>query len=183
MLASQVAPYGLQDTSDHEQDSSTGASSTSAASQIILQAIVECSGHKAKTLDKLAREHPELGQVTWQDVSKVAQENIGQLKESIEASSILELYALLPQLNKTLIENLTNIEGYDAVKAYTEVMGMLQRATRKDEMTLNINDMRWKLVPRRLANLYAQLEANGQLDALDTVIDHDPDGDDLRATG
>lgn len=165
VVRDQSPPQGLQDTSDGV---------VADASQTILQAIVECSGHKAKTLDKLAREHPELGQITWQDVSKVAQENIGQLKESIEASSILELYALLPQLNKTLVENLTNLEGYDAVKAYTEVMGMLQRATRKDEMTLNINDMRWKLVPRRLANLYAQLEASGQLDALDTVIDHDP---------
>lgn len=164
----------VQNTSDPSFQASgvsVGSTGQGSTSDVILQAIVECSGHKGRTLDKLQREHPELGELTWQDVQAVAQNNLPQLKEHIETGTILELYALLPQLNKTLVENLTNLEGYDAVKAYTEVMGMLQRATRKDEMTLNINDMRWKLLPRRLANLYAQLEASGQLEE---VIEHDP---------
>jgi hypothetical protein len=156
------------------QSHQSGPASTS-LSDVVLHAIVECGGHKARVLDYLHRTYPDnpaLSDISWTDVLAAVQQHLPELKEQIEASTLLELYGLLPQLHKTLVENLSNLDGTGAIKAYMETMTLVQRAVRKDELNVNINDMRWKLVPRDLATIYAKLEASGQLD---TIIEHDPD--------
>lgn len=89
----------------------------------------------------------------------------------MELVQLLDMLSFMPQLHKTLEESLTSLTGSDAVRAYTDLQGMIQKAIRKDEMTLNINDMRWKLLPRNIAQLFAELEATGQLEQ---VLEHDP---------
>lgn len=176
-LASYQPPMGgvqhTQSVVPSTTDSTRGASGP--LSDVVLHAIVECNGHKGRTLDYLHRlDDPTLSTIEWPQVLNLVKDNLPQLKEQIEASTLLELYGLLPQLHKTLTENLSNLDGGEAIKAYMETMTLVQRAVKKDDINININDMRWKLVPRELASLYARLEASGQLEQ---VLDHDPTND------
>jgi hypothetical protein len=174
---------GVQYTQSVVPSTTDGTSPTSGGlSDVVLHAIVECNGHKGRTLDYLHRQANEpyqrpdlaaqLANIEWPQVVNLIKDNLPQLKEQIEASTLLELYGLLPQLHKTLTENLSNLDGGEAIKAYMETMTLVQRAVKKDDINININDMRWKLIPRELATIYAKLEASGQLEQ---VLEHDPD--------
>lgn len=161
----------------YTQENRVTPASAPARSDVVLHAIVECNGHKGRTLDYLHRQDdPTLRDIEWPQVVNLIKDNLPELKEQIETSTLLELYGLLPQLHKTLVENLSSLDGGEAIKAYMETMTLVQRAVKKDELNININDMRWKLVPRELATIYARLEASGQLDEVVT-LDHDPTSD------
>lgn len=141
------------------------------SSDVVLHAIVEARGNHKLALDTLRTQHGL--DLSINDLVAMLHDRLPELKEQMEVVTTLELFSLMPQLHKTLTENLSNLEGGEAVRAYMDLMQLIQKATKKDELNININDMRWKLVPRDLANLYAQLEASGQLEQI-ALIDHDP---------
>lgn len=150
------------------------APATPNLSDSVLHAIIETGGNIRLAQERLQEQYPDQFQERPQ-LAELAQHLEGrqaELKERMELVQLLELFSLLPQLRKTLTENLSNLTGNDAVGAYMKLQDLIGRAVKKDEMTLNINDMRWKLVPRDLAQIYAELEATGQLQQ---VIEHSED--------
>lgn len=137
---------------------------------VILSVIVEAKGNPNLARDMLSRVHAV--DVSVPEIIDVVKDRLPELKAQMEVVATLELFSLMPVLHKTLVENLTNLEPSDAVSAYMKLMDLITRQTASNEQTLNLNlnDMRWKLAPRELQQVYAQLEASGQLAQ---VIEHE----------
>lgn len=168
--AAPIAANGLQHTS---------AQATPVSSSIadaVLQAIVEAGGNIRLAGDRLQEAYPSQfpERPTPAILASYLEGRQSELKERMELVQLLNMLSLMPQLQKTLTENLTSLEGADAVRAYTEIQNLIQRSVKKDELTINLNDMRWKLLPRNIAQLFADLEASGQLEQAVQIIDHDP---------
>lgn len=140
-------------------------------SEAVLQAIVECGGNIKLAGERLSSQYPQHfpTRPTPAQLAAHLEGHQSELKERMELVQLLDMLSFMPQLHMTLQQSLTNLTGSDAVRAYTDLQGMIQKAIRKDEMTLNINDMRWKLLPRNIAQLFAELEATGQLEQVLTI--------------
>lgn len=161
-------------------DSQLGPARPEQLSDAVLHAIIESGGNIRLAQERLQQQYPDHF-VEKPQLAELAQHLEGhqaELKERMELVQLLELFSLLPQLRKTLTENLSSLSGNDAVGAYMKLHDLIGRAVKKDELQLNINDMRWKLVPRDLAQIYAELEATGQLQQ---VIEHNSEEPQLTA--
>jgi hypothetical protein len=170
MLAStQLAPPGGP---QYSSSSSNGRGSQDELSDVVLRAIVACGGQTKLAAERLARD----GVVGTPDKPATASElalhlqgRLPELKEKMELVATLELFSLMPQLHKTLVESLSSLEGSDSVRAYMDLMGLIQKATSKNELTVNVHEEVWHRAPVDIKKLFAQLEAAGQLEALDEV--------------
>src|SRR4051812_2484803 len=89
----------------------------------------------------------------------------------MEEVDTLELFILMPQLHKTLIKKITNLENSERVTAYIKLMDTITKQKTSNELNININDQRFKQAPRELQRVYAQLEAAGKLADVANVVE------------
>lgn len=145
-------------------------------SDLVLSAIVASKGILRQATESLKREHGL--ELTSQEMLGHLKGRLPELKEQIELAAVLDLFGLMPQMHKTLIENLSNLSGSDAVRGYMDLMKLIASTTSKNELNVNVHEEIWHRAPRDIQRLFAELEATGQLSSLDhLIIDHDPDSD------
>lgn len=137
--------------------------------EVVLSAIVEARGNPNLARDLLKRKYNY--DLELPILVNIVKDRLPELKAQMETVATLELFSLMPILHKTLVENLSNLEASDAVTAYMKLMDLITRQTSSNELNININDQRWRLLPRDVQQTFAALEASGQLDK---VIEHVP---------
>lgn len=145
---------------------------TAQDTDLIIRVLVEARANIKLALDVLKHQHGLDLQLA--DLVPILKDHMPDLKSSMEVVATLELFNLMPQLHKTLVENLSNLEGSDAVTAYMKLMDLITKQVSSNDLNININDQRWRQVPRDLQRVYAALEASGQLDQV-LLIEHNPD--------
>lgn len=133
---------------------------------VAFDTLIECTGNSKLAAERIAQ---RLG-IPLTEVTNIRSQlpalvagRLPELKQHMEAVATLELFSLLPILSKTLTENLTRLEPGESVSAYMKLMDLIHKKTDPNELNININDQRWKLVPREIQDIYTRLEANGQL--------------------
>lgn len=129
--------------------------------EIVLRVMVEARGNHRLAQDILRTKYNT--SIDTPEIVALIKDRLPELKAQMEVVATLELFSLMPQLHKTLVENLSNLEGGDAVNAYMKLMDLITKQTSSNELNININDQRFKQAPRDLQRVYAQLEAAGKL--------------------
>lgn len=170
-LVGSVTGHVVQPTS--LMGSHTVASDTvpavSISDEAVLRVIVEARGQHRLAQDILRSRYGV--EYDLLDLVDVAKDRLPELKQQMEVVATLELFSLMPQLHKTLTENLSALEPADAVNAYMKLMDLITKQTSSNEININLNDQRFKSLPRDVQQTYAALEASGQLQK---VIEHIP---------
>lgn len=131
---------------------------------IVYEALIESNGNPALAADLVCKklELPyNCAQQIRSAIPRLVCDRLDDIKKHMATVAALELFSMLPQLNKTLVENLTRLEPSDAVSAYMKLHDLIYKSVDPHELHV---DHRWQTVPRELQDIYTQLEAEGKLD-------------------
>lgn len=131
---------------------------------LVFNTLIENNGNIALAAEQICKklELPyTLASSVRAAIPRMISDRLDELKKHMAAVATLELFSMLPQLNKTLVENLTRLDPSDAVNAYMKLQDLIYKTTDPHELHV---DHRWQTVPRELQDIYTQLEAEGKLD-------------------
>lgn len=139
------------------------ATAAPATADALLVALTEAKGNPKLALSMLQQQGVSVSMPTLVDTIK---DHLPELKQRMEVIAELELFSLMPLLQKTLVENLSALEPKDAVSAYMHLMELITRAVGTTDININLNDRRFAQLPRDVQQAYAAYEAAGMLDSV-----------------
>jgi len=135
----------------------------------LLHALTEAKGNPKIALARLQEQGVSVSMPQLVDELK---DHLPELKQRMEVVAALELFSLMPLLQKTLTENLSSLEPKDAVSAYMHLMELITKSVGTTDINLNVNDQRFAALPRNVQQALALVEAQ-QAANRPVVIDHE----------
>ena len=137
---------------------------------VVFEALIESSGNTALAAERVCTKLSLPMSCTKdirQAIPRLIADRLPDLKRHMEAVATLELFSMLPILNKTLVENLTQLDANEAVNAYMKLMDQIGRITDDKTLTLNVNDAAYRLIATKLPQEVMDHWLNEESDIVD----------------
>ena len=126
----------------------------------VFRMLVQCEGHILLARELIAKHYGvPSSTITDLHVIEAVRDRLPELKQYMEALSVLELFSLMPVMSKTLVANMTALDPPDAINAFMGLHKLISAKVDTQKIDVNImNEYAWKNIPQELRQLWLMSE-------------------------
>ena len=124
----------------------------------VFRMLVQCEGHILLARELIAKHYQvPTASITNLHVIEAVRDRLPELKQYMEALSVLELFSLMPVMSKTLAASMTSYaqDPADAINAFMSLHKLISAKVDTQKIDVNImNEYAWKNIPQELRQLW-----------------------------